>query len=176
MSNKGTILLAVGMLVLGLILGLMVGGAAGFVVARGARGPVAQNFPFNNQPGQNFPPNQPGQNQPGQNFPPGGFPQFQNLPNGARVTDIEANSAADKAGMKAGDVITAVAGTKIDEKKSLADLVKTHKPGEKIDFAIMRGGQTMTLTVELGASPQDSTAAYLGIRYAPSLPSSRRSQ
>ncbi len=43
--------------------------------------------------------------------------------NGARVTSVESNSPADKAGLKAGDIITTVAGTKIDARHSFASLL-----------------------------------------------------
>jgi S1-C subfamily serine protease len=96
--------------------------------------------------------------------------------NGANVANIEANSPAEKAGLKTGDVITAIAGTKIDNTHSLTSLLQAHKPGEKIDLSVTRGSQNLTVNVELGASPQNSSAAYLGIRARPAIQRSTRSQ
>jgi PDZ domain-containing secreted protein len=49
-------------------------------------------------------------------------------------------------------------------------LIQARKPGEKVDLAVTRGSQTLTVSVELGASSQDSSKAYLGIRYTPMIP------
>lgn len=46
---------------------------------------------------------------------------------------------ADKAGLKEGDIITHVAGTKIDDKNSLTALIGRHKVGDKIELTILRG-------------------------------------
>jgi len=182
------IFLAVGMLLLGLVLGGASGGMAGYFMGRnsarafgGAFNQFSQNQqpfnpntqPFNQNPGNNQPFNQnPGNNQPfnqnpGNNFGQRGNQFAQGAVTGARVIDVQANSPSEKAGLKADDVITAVAGTKIDDSHALADLIKTHKPGEKIDLTVLRAAQTVTVTIELGTSPTDSSAAYLGIQYAP---------
>ncbi len=142
MSTKGTILLAVGMLVLGLLLGMGTTMTAFSLAGRASFAPAARLA----LPGANL-------------------PQVQQFANGARVTSVEGNSPAEKAGLQRGDVITAVAGTKVDASNSLADLVSKRKPGEKVDLTVTRGSQTLTINVELGASSSDSSKAYLGVRY-----------
>ncbi len=165
MSTRGAILLAIGTLILGLLIGLVSGGMTGFAMGQGLRPAVARNLPFAPRP------NNPGQpNNPAQPNAPQGGQRFQNLPNGAVVTTVESNSPAEKAGLQAGDVITAIDNVKIDANHSLADLIGTHKPGDKVAVAVTRGSQSLTLNVELGAAPQSNTTAYLGIRFAPSLP------
>ena len=164
MSNRGTILLAIGMLVLGLILGAVGGGVAGFFMGQNRVGTAFGRF---TNPAPGYPPMMPG-NQPTNPFgnqPGGRLPQ--NIATGARVVEVEANGAAAQAGLQVGDVITAVGGTTIDANHQIADLIKTHKPGDKVDLSVTRGNQTLTLTVTLAAAPSDSSAAYLGIRYAP---------
>lgn len=160
MSTRGIVLLAVGVLLVGLLLGALSGGVAGFFIGQNSRLAISRNIPPSAQP------------QPAQPMPfsvPRGFPPTQNMLNGARVTEVEKDSPAAKAGLQAGDVITAVGGTQIDLSHSLADLIQAHKPGDKVDLAVTRGAQTLTLTVELGASPQNSSTAYLGVRFAPDL-------
>ena len=146
MSTKGTIWLAVGMLVLGLVLGLGTASFAG-VMGRGgfgsrltARSALASALP------------------------------------GARVSQVEANSPASKAGLQNGDVVTAVGGTKVDATNTLANLIQAKKPGDKVDLTVTRGTQTLTINVELGASPNNSSAAYLGVRFAPPGPAGLRRQ
>ena len=186
MSNRGTIFLAVGMLLLGLILGGASGGTAGYFLGRNSvrsfspfNQPLSQNQqPFgpntqplnpNNQPFNQNPGNQPFNQNPGPRG--GGFGQ--GAVTGARVIDVQAGSPSERAGLKVDDVITAVAGTKIDANHALADLIKVSKPGDKVDLTVTRGDQTMTITVTLGTSPSDTSSAYLGIQYAPVIAANR---
>jgi putative serine protease PepD len=71
--------------------------------------------------------------------------------NGAGVASVETGSGADKAGIKAGDVITAVNGTAISSAQQLRAIVAAHKPGDKLDIEIRRSGSTKNLTVTLGS-------------------------
>ncbi|MBI5301146.1 MAG: PDZ domain-containing protein [Chloroflexi bacterium] len=161
MSNRGVILLAIGMLILGLVVGGLVGSVGGYFAGRNtafAFNPFMQGYGSPMQPGQ-LPFN-----------PPGGFQQQPATTDGARVTQVENGSPAAKAGLQVGDVITAVGGTKVDANHALADLIAAKKPGDKVDLSVTRGTQSLTLTVELGAAPQNSSTAYLGIRYGAVAP------
>lgn len=162
MSTRGTILLAIGMLVLGLLLGALGGGAAGFFIGQNAQPAISQALPPT-IPQMPF-------------IPPRRFPPTMTAPSGARVIQVEKDSPAAKAGLQVGDVITAVGGVEIDEKNSLADLIQKRKPGDKVELTVTRGAQTLTLNVELGAAPQKSDTAYLGVRFAPVFPDGRRFQ
>jgi S1-C subfamily serine protease len=104
------------------------------------------------------------------NLAPNLAPRAQSLVNGARVLSVDANSPAEKAGLKVGDVVTAVGGTKIDATHSLADLIQAKKPGDKVELTVTRDSQTLTITVELGASSTNASAAYLGVRYGAAAP------
>ncbi|MCI0476505.1 MAG: PDZ domain-containing protein [Anaerolineales bacterium] len=168
MSTRGTILLAVGMLILGLVLGAALGGTAGFFAGQNARLAVSRNVPALQLPVQ---PNQPAQGT--ERAPSSGLPPAMNVIGGARVEEVEKDSPADKAGLQVGDVITAVGSAKLDAKTALADVIKTYKPGDKIELAITRGAQTLKLTVELGAATDNKDAARLGIRYTPMVPGGR---
>lgn len=80
---------------------------------------------------------------------------------GAYVTPAEndaepsvvSGGPAAKAGIQEKDVITAVDGTKIDEKNSLVSLVGRHKVGDVVKLSILRDGKTMSLEVTLAAMP-----------------------
>ncbi|MBI5032996.1 MAG: PDZ domain-containing protein [Chloroflexi bacterium] len=181
MSTRGAILLAIGMLILGLSIGAMTGGVTGFFLGQSSRATAGQFFQqgypqgrFPNQQGQAQPtptPQPAPQQQPNQTNPFnrrgfGNLPPAANVLNGARVTQVVGNSPAAKAGLKVGDIITAVGTTKLDADHALADLIQAHKPGEKVDLSVTRGSQTMIITVELGPSSNDSNKAYLGIEYS----------
>lgn len=167
MSSRGAILLAIGMLILGLLLGGLTGGVAGFLVGQGTRPVVSQMIPQGNVP----PPSQPNPNP--LPFGPRGFQPGTSAVNGAIVEEVTADSPAAKAGLQVGDIITAVGGTQIDASHSLADLIQAKKPGDKVDLAVTRGSQSLTITVELGTASQGNTA-YLGIRFSPSFPGGNR--
>lgn len=160
------------MLVLGLILGTANGGVAGFFLGQSTRAVVGQNLPFRAPVAPNGPngfPRQVPSSPNGPNTSPRQVPPGANVPNGATVASVEPNSPAAKAGLQVGDVITAVDNTRIDASHSLADLIQAHKPGDKVSLSVQRGGQTLTLSVDLGSSPDNSGAAYLGIRFAPAV-------
>jgi putative serine protease PepD len=71
--------------------------------------------------------------------------------NGVSVADVSSGSAAASAGIKAGDVITAVDGTKVASAESLRAIIDSHKPGDKITVTVTRGGASKTLDVTLGS-------------------------
>ena len=52
-----------------------------------------------------------------------------------------------------GDVITAVAGTKVATSEELQDAIDDHKPGDQIELTVGRDGQTRTVEVTLGSRP-----------------------
>jgi putative serine protease PepD len=71
--------------------------------------------------------------------------------NGATVGSVESGSGAEKAGVKSGDVITAVDGKSIISSQQLRAVIAAHKPGDTITLTIRRSGATKTLDVTLGS-------------------------
>ena len=64
----------------------------------------------------------------------------------ARVTE---GSPAEKAGLKAGDIITKFDGKTIKNYDDLLDVLKKKKPGEEVEVIVDREGEIATLTVKL---------------------------
>jgi serine protease Do len=62
-------------------------------------------------------------------------------PNGALIATVEPGSPADKAGLKAGDVVLAFNGQPIDEPNKLPRLVAATKPGSSATLRIWRDGK-----------------------------------
>ncbi len=62
-------------------------------------------------------------------------------------------SPADKAGLKAGDVITKINGTDITESHSLASSLGQFTPGDKVTLSVVRSGKTQDVTVTLEPYP-----------------------
>ena len=72
---------------------------------------------------------------------------------GARVAQVTSGGPAAGAGIKAGDVITAVGDTKVADANDLSSAVDTHDPGQQVSLTIERGGQQRTVSVTLGTRP-----------------------
>ena len=68
------------------------------------------------------------------------------------------NSPAGKAGIRAGDVITAFNGQKVKAPRELTDLVAATTVGSKARVELLRDGQPMSATVELVERPEDLPA------------------
>jgi serine protease Do len=60
---------------------------------------------------------------------------------------------AEKAGLKAGDIILKIDGANIDQTNSLSALINKHKVGDKITLTILRDGKEQNIDVTLGAAP-----------------------
>jgi putative serine protease PepD len=70
---------------------------------------------------------------------------------GARVQSVESGTAAARAGLKAGDVVTAVDGTSVASAEKLREIINAHKPGDKVTLTIRRGSTTKTVQATLGS-------------------------
>jgi len=69
---------------------------------------------------------------------------------GVKVTEITDESAAKKAGIKEGDIITKIGDTKIGDPDQLSEAVRKHKPGEKVTVTLLRDKKEQKVTAELG--------------------------
>lgn len=68
---------------------------------------------------------------------------------------VISGSPADKAGLKSGDVITAIAGVKIDSRRSLSSLLSQHTVGKTVKLSVVREGKTIELSATLAAAPTE---------------------
>jgi membrane-associated protease RseP (regulator of RpoE activity) len=68
---------------------------------------------------------------------------------GVLVIQIRKDSAAEKAGFLAGDVIVKIDGKKVDEVEELLKIIKEAEKGKKLSFEIMRKQKKMALSAEL---------------------------
>jgi putative serine protease PepD len=69
---------------------------------------------------------------------------------GAEVVQLTAGGAAEKAGVKVGDVITKFNGSEITSASELTAAVREEPAGAKVSFELKRGDQTLTLNATLG--------------------------
>ncbi|MDR2636103.1 MAG: Do family serine endopeptidase [Campylobacteraceae bacterium] len=76
---------------------------------------------------------------------------------GALILSVEENSAADKAKLKRGDLITKVNDTKIKNAGELVNLIGSFNPEEKISLTYERGGKNQTVSIKLHKLEGDVT-------------------
>jgi serine protease Do len=74
-------------------------------------------------------------------------------PTGALVGEVTPRSPAEKAGIKTGDLITAVNGKKISDARELRLMIGSMAPASKAQIEVNREGQSQTLNVELAEMP-----------------------
>lgn len=70
---------------------------------------------------------------------------------GALVQEVEAGQTAERAGVKAGDIITEVQGQRINDSAQLRLLVAQNAPGATFKFKVWRDGAERELTATLAA-------------------------
>lgn len=78
---------------------------------------------------------------------------------GALVVSPTENSPGEKAGMKQGDIVTAVNGDTVKDARDLARKIAAHAPGTEVEVSIWRAGKAETLKVKLGDMPAETAAA-----------------
>jgi len=78
-------------------------------------------------------------------------------PSGALVSKVEPDSAAARAGLKAGDVILKYDGRTLTDSGQLSAAVNMAAPGDTATLEVWRNGRTTTLSAKLSAAPGSGT-------------------
>jgi len=73
---------------------------------------------------------------------------------GAKIIAVQPSSPASTAGLRKGDVITAVQGEAVRSAEEVIEIVDGHKPGQTLTLRVKRTGRTMTIELRLGARPK----------------------
>lgn len=82
-----------------------------------------------------------------------------NLQVGACVNEVQAGSCAETAGLKQGDIITAIGDTKVTTADELVAAKKTFKAGETTTLTVWRNGETLTVSLTFDEENQTTNAA-----------------
>ncbi|MDO5556696.1 MAG: trypsin-like peptidase domain-containing protein [Clostridia bacterium] len=78
-----------------------------------------------------------------------------NLKVGIYVKTLEDFSSAEKAGVKVGDIITAINGEEVKTMDKLNEIKNNHEIGDKITLTIFRENEELKIDVVLGEAPSD---------------------
>lgn len=80
-------------------------------------------------------------------------------PNGALVSAVAPGSAAEKAGLRPGDVVLSLNGERIERSGDLAAMVGKSKPGDRVTLEVVRQGKREQLTAVLAELPTSTDTA-----------------
>lgn len=81
------------------------------------------------------------------------------LVKGVYIRSIQDFSPAQKAGLKAGDIITKADGTEVDSVATLNEIKNKHNVGDTMELTINRDGNEQTITVTLAETPSDTNSS-----------------
>jgi 2-alkenal reductase len=70
---------------------------------------------------------------------------------GVYVSQVQANSPAEAAGIRSGDIITHINDVLLDDQHPYMNALFDYKPGDSVTLTVSRGSQTLLLKVKLGA-------------------------
>jgi Do/DeqQ family serine protease len=74
-------------------------------------------------------------------------------PIGVMVTEVYDGGPADKAGLRRGDLVTAIDGREVYDEKGLKFLAAIRNPGEKAQLNVLRGGRNQVIGVKVQPPP-----------------------
>lgn len=70
-----------------------------------------------------------------------------------RIARVEKDSPADKAGLRAEDVVIRFGGEPVEDLEDLLSLIAKYKPGKEVPIRVRRGSKTLDLKVVIGQRP-----------------------
>ena len=76
--------------------------------------------------------------------------------NGVYIDEVSKSGAADKAGIKAGDILIAIDSTKITNPASVQEAVSRFSPGDNAVVTVLRDGKELKLDVTFKGTSQDT--------------------
>jgi serine protease Do len=72
---------------------------------------------------------------------------------GARITEVTPRSAAERAGLKVGDVVTLIAQTPIIDAETMVNAIQHHRPGDVVAIKFRRDGKLVEVQATLDKRP-----------------------
>jgi serine protease Do len=84
--------------------------------------------------------------------------QYYNMPLGAYVGEVAEGSAADKAGLEEGDIITALDGRTVESASDLRNLLRDYSAGDTAEMTYYRAGESKSVTIVFDERTPDIAA------------------
>ncbi|MEX1093832.1 MAG: trypsin-like peptidase domain-containing protein [Acidimicrobiia bacterium] len=76
---------------------------------------------------------------------------------GARITEVTEGTAAEEAGFEVDDLVISIDGVRVQGISDLASQVRAHRPGELVEFTVVRDGTEITLRATLGVREDEAS-------------------
>jgi hypothetical protein len=80
----------------------------------------------------------------------GSVPDFTPVDRGVKLSGVTPGSPADKAGVRAGDILVGMGTLDVADLQGLTDALRAHKPGDTVPLRVIRDGKPLTVEVTLG--------------------------
>lgn len=78
------------------------------------------------------------------------------LDSGQMIINVHENSPADQAGLQQYDILTAIDGQKVSSSiDEFLNVIRAYRPGDVHSLSVVRGGQTLQITLTVGTRPED---------------------
>jgi Do/DeqQ family serine protease len=74
---------------------------------------------------------------------------------GVLIVGVFIDSPADKAGVEAGDIITAIDSSPVTRVRNVLEIIAGHDPGDVVKLTLLRGGKEIELTMVTTERPQE---------------------
>jgi serine protease Do len=78
---------------------------------------------------------------------------------GALISDVTTDSPAEKAGLKADDVVIGVDGRPVEDNGDLSRYIASKAPGTTVNLRVLRAGSEQTIAILLGTFPDEAADA-----------------
>lgn len=93
-----------------------------------------------------------------------GFIQSTRSINGAKIAAVGSGTAAEKAGLKVGDIITAVDSKSVTSVSSLKTILSNHRSGDTVSVTLTRNGEKIKATLTFDEyEPKESRTSYSNV-------------
>lgn len=89
---------------------------------------------------------------------------------GVLISEVSEDSPAEKAGLKAGDVIVEVNDEKVSDASDVSEIITDLKPGDKASLEILRDKRPMTVAVEVAERDMSDVFSTITIPSVPDAP------
>ena len=81
----------------------------------------------------------------------GTVPDFAPVERGVRLGGVTPGSPAAQAGLEAGDILIGLGGAEVADLQGMTDVLRQHRPGERVEVVVLRGQRELRLEATLGS-------------------------